>query len=215
MQILLIRHGETPGNATRVVQTPETPLSERGLAQATRLARRLAEMGVARIVSSDLARAVMTAERIAEAAGLPVELDPLLQERNFGDLRGTAYAELESDPFAPGYQPPRGESWPAFHARVDRAWHRVCAAASQAHGPLVVVTHGLVCHSIVSRCVEPVARAAVSSPPGAGFGAGVLGFGNTALTELEGPAPWRVLRLACTEHLDAEAAPDPRSVSGL
>ena len=40
-RILLIRHGETELNAKRVLQPPETPLSERGVAQAERLARRL------------------------------------------------------------------------------------------------------------------------------------------------------------------------------
>jgi broad specificity phosphatase PhoE len=40
--IYLVRHGETQGNALRVVQTPDVPLSPRGEEQARRLARRLA-----------------------------------------------------------------------------------------------------------------------------------------------------------------------------
>jgi broad specificity phosphatase PhoE len=47
MPILLIRHGETDSNAARIVQTPDVPLSARGVAQAERLARRLAGAGVA------------------------------------------------------------------------------------------------------------------------------------------------------------------------
>jgi len=215
MPILLIRHGETPGNATRVVQTPETPLSERGQLQAARLARRLAAVGVERIVSSDLSRARMTAERTAEAAGAPLELEPLLQERNFGILRGIAYSELDRDPFAADYEPPRGESWPAFHERVDRAWQLVCRTASETPGTLAVVTHGLVCHSIVSRWVELPEPLRPGARSAAGFGDGILKFGNTSLTELEGPAPWRVVLLACTRHLDDEAPDDPGGVSGL
>jgi len=47
-QLFLIRHGETVGNASRTVQQPDSPLSARGLAQADRLARRLAsERGAA------------------------------------------------------------------------------------------------------------------------------------------------------------------------
>ena len=42
MAIVLVRHGETESNAQRVLQHPETPLSERGLAQARRVAERLA-----------------------------------------------------------------------------------------------------------------------------------------------------------------------------
>ncbi len=46
MAIFIVRHGETASNAARVVQTPETPLSDLGMAQARRLSRRLAELGV-------------------------------------------------------------------------------------------------------------------------------------------------------------------------
>src|SRR2546422_5707448 len=56
------RHGETEGNAARIVQRPESPLSARGAVQAERLARRLAREGIAQIVSSDLARAVTRSE---------------------------------------------------------------------------------------------------------------------------------------------------------
>src|SRR5262245_6407477 len=129
MAIFLIRHGETLGNAARVVQRPDNPLSPRGVAQAERLAQRLAGEGIAAILSSDLARAVMTAEHLRRATGAPVAYDPLLQERNFGDLRGTPYAELGLDMFAEDYAPPNGETWEVFHARVTRAWAVVEKAA--------------------------------------------------------------------------------------
>ena len=61
-RLFLIRHGETAGNALRIVQRPDVPLSPRGVAQAERLARRLAGQDVVRIVASDYARAVATAE---------------------------------------------------------------------------------------------------------------------------------------------------------
>src|SRR5262245_44621786 len=140
MAIFLIRHGETPGNAARIVQTPDVPLSARGIAQAERLARRLEGEGIARILSSDLARAVMTAEHLRLATRARVELDPLLQERNFGDIRGTAYADLGFDMFEPGYAPPGGETWEVFHSRVDRAWALVQEVARATDGHLAVVT---------------------------------------------------------------------------
>ena len=134
-RILLIRHGETAGNAARIVQKPDIPLSPRGEAQAAALARRLAGEGVAQILSSDLARAAATAERLRAATGAPLGFDPLLQERNFGDVRGTPYDALGFDLFAPDYAPPNGETWEVFHARVDRAWERVRAlsAATDRH----------------------------------------------------------------------------------
>ena len=129
LKIFLIRHGETIGNASRVVQHPTDPLSPRGVAQAERLARRLAREGVARIVSSDYARARTTAECLRRETGAPLSFEPLLQERSFGDLRGRPYAEIDFDMFGPDYEPPNGESWPVFHARVDRAWARVPSTA--------------------------------------------------------------------------------------
>jgi probable phosphoglycerate mutase len=209
--IYLIRHGETPGNRERRVQVPETPLSDRGLAQAARLAARLREAGLVRLLSSDLARARMTAEAVAEVTGLPLELDPLYQERNFGDLRGTLYADLEFDLFAPHVEPPGGESWSDFDARVDRAWAHARAAAHAAGGPIAVVTHGLVCHSLVSRHLHGAAAVAAGGAP--------LRFGNTSLSMLRpGPtddAPWQIDLLDCTAHLDAEHADDAASISGL
>jgi probable phosphoglycerate mutase len=198
MAIFLIRHGETLGNASRIVQRPEIPLSPRGVAQAERLARRLGREGIARIVSSDLTRAVMTAEHLRAVTGVAVELDPLLQERNFGDIRGTPYAELGFDMFAPDYAPPSGESWEVFHARVDRAWTLVQDLARATDGHLAVVTHGLVCRSLAGRHL--VLPAGIDVPER---------WENTALTIAEGPDPWRVRLLNCIAHLDDLAAPPP------
>jgi len=40
MTILVVRHGETDGNAARILQRPDVPLNERGLRQAEQLAQR-------------------------------------------------------------------------------------------------------------------------------------------------------------------------------
>ncbi|HKU44031.1 MAG TPA: histidine phosphatase family protein, partial [Polyangiales bacterium] len=122
MSIVLVRHGETDGNATRVLQLPDIPLNARGMRQAERLAERLHGQPIRYIVCSDLLRAQMTAAPIAARLGLPVETTPLLQERNFGDLRGKSYLEVGGNPFAPDFVPPNGESWPVFHERVAKAF---------------------------------------------------------------------------------------------
>ena len=195
--IFLVRHGETVGNASRIVQLPDSPLSPRGIAQAERLARRLAYEGIARILSSDLARAATTARIIQGVTAAPLTFEPLLHERNFGDLRGTPYAELGLDMFAPEYAPPNGETWPVFHARVDRAWARVRALAEATDGHLAVVTHGLVCRSLAARhLVLPAGETAPER------------WENTSLTIVECPAPWRVRLLNCIAHLeDLDVAP--------
>jgi broad specificity phosphatase PhoE len=84
-----------------------------------------------------------------------------------------------------------------FHERVDRAWAAVQAAAARTGGHLAVVTHGLVCRSLAERHLI--------LPPGA---SPPERWENTALTIVEGPAPWRVQRLNCVAHLDGlDAAP--------
>jgi broad specificity phosphatase PhoE len=197
MAIYLIRHGETPGNAGRVVQTADTPLSERGLLQARRLAGRLERTSIARVLASDLTRAAMTAEPLREVLDAPLTLEPLLQERNFGELRGTAYAELEVDIFAAGFAPPGGETWESFDSRVDQAWRRVTAVARDTKGHLAVVTHGLVCFSLATRhlVLPPEAEPR-------------LGFANTSLTIAQAAPPHEVTLFNCTAHLEGEGADD-------
>lgn len=193
MSIFLIRHGETALNAARVVQTPDTPLSARGIAQAAALGRRLAEVGVAAILSSDLPRALMTAEALRAATGAPIALDPGLQERNFGDVRGRPYAELGADILSPTYEPPGGETWTAFHARVAAVWPRILAARAGADGNLAVVTHGLVCHVLAEHHLH-LPPAAPRTP-----------WRNASLTVLDGTAPFGVRLLNCTSHLECDA----------
>ena len=207
MAIYLIRHGETPSNRARVVQVPETPLSERGREQAEALAARLADHPIGRLLASDLARADETAAALSRATGVPVEPEPLLQERNFGDLRGTAYADLTVDLFGPDYAPPGGESWEAFHERVDAAWSRIRTAADETEGHLAVVTHGLVLHSLSVRHLTLPAggyETGENGPP--------LGFGNTALSIVEATPPWRATLFGCTAHLDGGGS---EGISGM
>ncbi|HEV7735043.1 MAG TPA: histidine phosphatase family protein [Candidatus Binatia bacterium] len=188
MAIYLIRHGETDANAARVVQHPDAPLSMRGLEQADRLATRLRDAGIGHVLSSDLARARMTAERLAAGIGVPLSFDAGLHERNYGDVRGTPYAELTEDIFGPDYAPPGGETWDVFHARVDEAWARALAAASRTDGHLAVVTHGLVCRAVVCRHCRVAAEVASLRP-----------WGNTSVTIVDGGA---IRLLDCTAHLD-------------
>jgi broad specificity phosphatase PhoE len=190
MAIVLVRHGETAGNATRVLQTPELPLNELGVRQAQCLAERLASMRVSHILCSDLKRAQMTAAPIAERLGLTVESTPLLAERSFGDLRGTPYSQLRSDPFAPDFAPPNGETWAAFYERVAQAFALIVARRASTQGDLLVVTHGLVCRALLQQHIP--ATAAVTAT-----------FGNTGVTLLDDVAPYSAQLVDCCCHLDA------------
>jgi probable phosphoglycerate mutase len=190
MTILLVRHGETDGNAARVLQRPDVPLNARGMRQAELLARRLSAHGFVRILCSDLLRARMTAAPIAALSGVAVEESPLLQERNFGDLRGMPYAALAENPFGPDVAPPNGEDWPTFFTRVADAFAFIVDRRRGVNGTLVVVTHGLVCSAIAERHVR--LPAGIAAPER---------FDNTSVTVLHEAAPHEVSLINCTRHL--------------
>jgi probable phosphoglycerate mutase len=190
MTILLVRHGETDGNAARILQRPDTPLNERGMRQTEELARRLLARGFAHIVCSDLLRARMTAAVLAAYSGILIEESPILQERNFGDLRGAPYAELTENPFGHDFVPPNGEDWPAFHARVAEAFAFIVSRRRSTNGTLVVVTHGFVCRAMVER--HALLPQGVVVPER---------FDNTSITVMHEDVPHEVTLINCTRHL--------------
>jgi 2,3-bisphosphoglycerate-dependent phosphoglycerate mutase len=203
MTILLVRHGETAGNAARILQRADVPLNERGLRQAECLADRLAAHGCVHVLCSDLLRARMTAAPLLSRPGMvhvTLEESPLLQERNFGDLRGTPYAQLREDPFGPDFAPPNGETWDMFHERVEAAFALIGARRRQLQGDLVVVTHGLVCRAILQRHVS--ISAGQEAP---------RSFDNTGVTSLGPEPPHAIALMNCTRHLVGDLAP-PRDL---
>ena len=209
MTLLLIRHGETALNASRTLQPADTPLNERGLAQARALALRVGGMGgmdgkgIAGIVASDLPRALQTAQAIAAVTGLPVATSALLQERNFGDWRGQPHASFALDPLAHAGAPPGGESHAAFAQRVAQAFAHLLDVQKALGGPLAVVTHGLVLRELLATHL--------TLAPGVPL---PTHLGNTGLTLIEAHAPHRVALLDCTLHLDSLAADDAQALSG-
>jgi probable phosphoglycerate mutase len=199
MTILIVRHGETDGNTGRILQRPDVPLNTRGIRQAHALAERLSAHGFVHILCSDLERARMTAAPIAARSGIAVEENPLLQERNFGDLRGLPYAALGEDPFGPDFAPPGGEDWPTFHARVAEAFALIVRRRRDVDGHLVVVTHGLVCRALVERHV-PLADGVLTPER----------FDNTGVTVLHEDAPHAASLVNCIRHLAATSEFDRR-----
>jgi broad specificity phosphatase PhoE len=93
-RVLLIRHGQSQGNAERRFGGhTATPLSELGRAQAEATARALAAEGVNAIYSSDLLRAVQTADPLARATGLSIEQTSAFRERSVGLMEGLTFEE--------------------------------------------------------------------------------------------------------------------------
>ena len=111
--LVLVRHGETAWNAEgRAQGHADVPLSDVGRRQADDLAPVLAALGPSRLWSSDLARALQTAEPVSAATGLEVEPDARLREYDVGRRSGLTLTE-----FATAF-PQEHAAWLAEDQRV-------------------------------------------------------------------------------------------------
>lgn len=133
-EILLARHGETDWNRERRWQGhARTPLNEHGRAQALALAERLTGVGLDAVYSSDLPRALETAEIVAATRGLGVIPEPGLREIDVGSQQGLTAADFDGLAWD-------GESHEAHRERVLAAVLRI--AARYPNGRVLAVTHG-------------------------------------------------------------------------
>jgi broad specificity phosphatase PhoE len=111
-------------------------LSAAGREQARALGERRRHDGVEAVYSSDLARAVETAELAFGGSGIPLFLDWRLRECDYGELNGAPRAVLDEQRLARVDEPwPGGESWSQAVARVGRALGDLPA------GRVVVIGH--------------------------------------------------------------------------
>ena len=151
-RILAIRHGETAWNVdTRIQGHLDIPLNDTGLQQARWMAQALAERDqLHAIYASDLARAHVTAQTLADAVGLTVTAHPGLRERAFGDFQGRTFAEIEVElpehahhwrKRTPDWTPPgTGESLITLRDRVLATVDEL--AARHVGQQIVLVAHG-------------------------------------------------------------------------
>jgi len=98
VRILLARHGETLFNVEgRWQGQADSPLTERGLAQARELGRALSTEAIAAVYSSDLGRAMQTAQDVAVLHGLTVSPDVRLREIETGGFTRKNWAEIDAE----------------------------------------------------------------------------------------------------------------------
>jgi len=148
-RLILVRHGETVWNSEQRMQgQQDSPLTARGLAQATELARRIAPLEPALVYASDLGRTLATARPIAEACGVLLVADPELRERHLGLFEGLNLAEIEQGhpevwrlfkSAGPDYAVPEGESSRQRFKRGVLALTRI--ARAHPGQSVVVVAH--------------------------------------------------------------------------
>lgn len=160
VRLYLIRHAQTAWNAEQKAHGQEDiPLDERGLEQARLLADSLRHATIDRVLSSDLQRAVQTAEPLAKAFCAPLVLDPRLRERAFGEWEGDGFEEIHDrleaitrDEGTPRHaiRPPGGESF------VD-VWNRMepiqAELLREGAGDTAVVAHGGVLSVLLARLI--------------------------------------------------------------
>ena len=217
MKLILLRHGRTEWNAQRRFQgQADPPLDDVGRMQAYEVAALIAALGPDRVVSSDLIRALETAQIIGSAIGMPVVVEPRLRERSLGHWEGLTRDDVERqypDEFADwrdGRDVSRrgGETRDQVAARSLAAFHDQPRAET-----LVLVTHSA---TAMALCNALLGIAQQQHPLGP--------LANCHWTELwaEGPsdsALWRlrahnlgvpgtVVPVAAHLHLDTGDAPD-------
>lgn len=150
-QLILVRHGETVHNAARIAQGwSDSVLSPDGERQVASLAARLASLAPTALYSSPLERAMATARRIAEAAGLEIRVLDELKEMNYGRWEGRQFLDVrreESDHFRrwiadPDCPCPGGESHNDVKRRLERAFEAIRANANGQPERAIAVMHG-------------------------------------------------------------------------
>jgi len=149
LEFLLIRHAQSEWNADgRWQGHADPPLSARGRAQAEELAARLRGESVDRLVSSDLRRALATAETLAAVLELTPQADPRFRELDVGDWTGLRRPQIEAregerlrrfDAGDPDLRPGGGETRREIRIRARRGIEALVSDTPA--GRVVVVTH--------------------------------------------------------------------------
>ncbi len=196
MRLYLIRHGQTEWNTNgRAQGHTDIPLDATGLHQAALLGERFYNEPLEAVLTSDLQRAIQTAEPIADSTGARLEKLPALRERGFGDWEGKNFAEISAGLAASAqgrydFAPPKGESF-------RQVWERIRPIADRllrAKNPIAVVTHGGALSLLLAQLLA--AQIEVS---------GSFRFANTSVTEL-GRLPdgrWHLAKYNDTRHLES------------
>lgn len=152
-KIFLVRHGETRWNVEQKMQgQSDIPLNEVGKKQARSLGEWMEKFSLKPdvVVASDLARAMETAQIIADVVGCgPVQSDPAWREINFGVWEGLTWEEIRQrypdleeryhvDPAE--VQIPGGESQRAVQLRMRKALDNLITTYPDRE--ILVVSHG-------------------------------------------------------------------------
>ncbi|MEJ5298518.1 MAG: histidine phosphatase family protein [Armatimonadota bacterium] len=205
LTLILVRHGHSECNIEGLIQGQlDAPLSGLGIRQARAVAERLAREPLAAVYSSDLKRALATAEAVAHPHGLPVQATPLIRECGLGVAEGMtaeqfrqAYPEEErlwrQDPFT--NRPPGAERFQDVIERCGRFLQMVRARHPDGSTIAAAVHVGSV-SGLICAALDLPARA-------------YTGFfiANASISVLELGETNRLVRLNDVAHLDGLTSP--------
>lgn len=154
-----MRHGESEGNVGPIRQTAATPLTQRGIDQATFVAERVAKLPLDLLISSTMSRAKETAQIILEKISKPVEYDNLFVERRrpsevLGKLKNDPIAliaekEVKANFTKQGWRFSDEENFDDLKSRALEALEYL---ANRSEENILVVTHGFFLKIIIA-CV--------------------------------------------------------------
>jgi phosphoserine phosphatase len=162
MNLLLVRHGETPWNREgRYQGRTDIPLSDDGEAQARALGKRLAGLPIALALSSPLTRTRRTAEAILGDRGVTLEIEDALIEISHGQWEGKLATDIEishAELFGtwrtkPDRNVPAGPDAETLGDVEERAWPvlvRTCARLA-ANETALIVAHDAVNRALLCR----------------------------------------------------------------
>lgn len=213
MRLFLVRHGRTPSNVDRLLDTahPGADLDDVGRLQAEALVERMAGVELAALYASDLTRTQQTIAPLAADRGLTPTVLPGLREIAAGDQEmwptWDAYVAVLSE-WARGdlsAARPGGESGEEFFARFDDAVGRIAAAGDEA---AALVSHGAALRMWIGGRVGGIAPDDVAT----------RWLGNTAVIEIEGDPErgWTLVRWDEGTEIPSQGpeAPAPRGEPG-
>lgn len=148
-RVYFVRHGEAEGNALRISQDVHTPLTERGHEQAKVVAERVAQLGIEKIYTSHMGRAIDTGMYIAEVVGIKSEQSEFFGEwLNPTSLRGKSLDSEEykiwMDTMKEKISDPdwRYEDYENFSDITRRLEHAVELLENNNFDTILVVSHG-------------------------------------------------------------------------
>lgn len=156
--VYFVRHGQSEGNVSAVFQAPTSPLSEKGMEQAWRIAGRVSHLHFDALISSPFERAKKTAEVIAQVTGKQPELSSLFAERmkpksvdgkpHEDQDAAAIWRKWNESLYVSGMKVEDGEGFDGLAARSQKALLFLEEHPAQS---LVVVTHGYFLKTIVAR----------------------------------------------------------------